>query len=160
MLKLTKTGIGLLTKQYRSVLRKCILYNLGLFATTTLLTTMAPKISYSDAMYNIVFGNNGAYYIDSSTGNLLSDNGAMTSAGSSYVIRSNGNYIKAYWDGVYHYDTGNSGEHLTGVSILENIYRLDVAFNYYYTFRVDDSNEVIEFTLFLNNEKLSSVFDA
>ena len=30
MLKLTKTGIGLLTKQYKSVLRKCLLLNLGL----------------------------------------------------------------------------------------------------------------------------------
>jgi len=30
MLKLTKTGIGLLTKQYRSVLRKCLLLNFGL----------------------------------------------------------------------------------------------------------------------------------
>ena len=34
MLKLTKTGIGLLTKQYRSVLRKCLLLNLGIFALT------------------------------------------------------------------------------------------------------------------------------
>ena len=32
MLKLTKTGIGLLTRQYRSVLKKCWLINLGIFA--------------------------------------------------------------------------------------------------------------------------------
>ena len=32
MLKLTKTGIGLLTRQYRSVLHKCFLINVGLFA--------------------------------------------------------------------------------------------------------------------------------
>ena len=32
MLKLTKTGIGLLTRQYRSVLKKCWLLNIGLFA--------------------------------------------------------------------------------------------------------------------------------
>ncbi|MBR1601145.1 MAG: hypothetical protein IJ677_06150, partial [Alphaproteobacteria bacterium] len=31
MLKLTKTGIGLLTRQYRSVLKKCFLINAGLF---------------------------------------------------------------------------------------------------------------------------------
>ena len=31
MLKLTKTGIGLLTRQYRSVLHKCFLINLGLW---------------------------------------------------------------------------------------------------------------------------------
>ena len=35
MLKLTKTGIGLLTRQYRSVLKKCPLLNLGLFAIFT-----------------------------------------------------------------------------------------------------------------------------
>ena len=32
MLKLTKTGIGLLTRQYRSVLKKCWAINVGLFA--------------------------------------------------------------------------------------------------------------------------------
>ena len=32
MLKLTKTGIGLLTRQYRSVLKKCWFINVGLFA--------------------------------------------------------------------------------------------------------------------------------
>ena len=31
MLKLTKTGIGLLTRQYRSFLKKCRLINVGLF---------------------------------------------------------------------------------------------------------------------------------
>ena len=31
MLKLTKTGIGLLMNQYRSVLRKCLLCNIGIF---------------------------------------------------------------------------------------------------------------------------------
>ena len=40
MLKLTKTGIGLLTRQYRSVLRKCWLLNLGLF---TLGAAMVPN---------------------------------------------------------------------------------------------------------------------
>ena len=35
MLKLTKTGIGLLTRQYRSVLKKCLLINLGVFAFST-----------------------------------------------------------------------------------------------------------------------------
>ena len=36
MLKLTKTGIGLLTRQYRSVLKKCLLINLGVFAINVL----------------------------------------------------------------------------------------------------------------------------
>ena len=33
MLKLTRTGLGLLTRQYRSVLRKCWLINVGLWQT-------------------------------------------------------------------------------------------------------------------------------
>ena len=37
MLKLTKTGIGLLTRQYRSVLKKCWLLNIGLFALSTVI---------------------------------------------------------------------------------------------------------------------------
>ena len=37
MLKLTKTGIGLLTRQYRSVLKKCWLLNIGLFALSAVL---------------------------------------------------------------------------------------------------------------------------
>ena len=47
MLKLTKTGIGLLTKQYRSVLRKCFLLNLGL----TVFVTITPKIANSSITY-------------------------------------------------------------------------------------------------------------
>ena len=35
MLKLTKTGIGLLTRQYRAVLRKCFLINIGVWAMGT-----------------------------------------------------------------------------------------------------------------------------
>ena len=38
MLKLTKTGIGLLTRQYRSVLKKCLLINLGVFTLGGILT--------------------------------------------------------------------------------------------------------------------------
>ena len=37
MLKLTKTGIGLLTRQYRSVLKKCWAINVGLFALSTVI---------------------------------------------------------------------------------------------------------------------------
>ena len=36
MIKLTKTGLGLLTAQYRSVLKKCRLINLGLFAAAAM----------------------------------------------------------------------------------------------------------------------------
>jgi hypothetical protein len=56
MLKLTRTGIGLLTAQYRSVLRKCWAINVGLFAlgaTTLAVSTLAPTDAYSaDAIYD------------------------------------------------------------------------------------------------------------
>ena len=48
MLKLTKTGIGLLTKQYRSVLRKCLLLNLGFI-------TLVTSNSLSSAPSNYIF---------------------------------------------------------------------------------------------------------
>ena len=47
MLKLTKTGIGLLTKQYRSVLRKCLLKNIKTFLLMTTIINIVPQISYS-----------------------------------------------------------------------------------------------------------------
>ena len=42
MLKLTKTGIGLLTRQYRSVLHKCWLINVGLFGLIATATITSP----------------------------------------------------------------------------------------------------------------------
>ena len=56
MLKLTKTGIGLLTKQYRSVLRKCLAVNVGLFFITITLTSSYPKRAFS-----VVELDDGAY---------------------------------------------------------------------------------------------------
>ena len=40
MLKLTKTGIGLLTRQYRSVLKKCWAINVGVFALGAVVATV------------------------------------------------------------------------------------------------------------------------
>ena len=53
MLKLTKTGIGLLTRQYRSVLKKCWAINVGIFAlgavaATVMATTILPSDAYAD----------------------------------------------------------------------------------------------------------------
>ena len=42
MLKLTRTGIGLLTRQYRSVLHKCWLINVGLFGLIATATITSP----------------------------------------------------------------------------------------------------------------------
>ena len=54
MLKLTKTGIGLLTKQYRSVLRKCLLLNFGVLICFS---------SQSDATYKLMMAGDGSFYI-------------------------------------------------------------------------------------------------
>ena len=50
MLKLTKTGIGLLTKQYKSVLRKCLLLNLGILVLSHPICSYA--WNYSDANFS------------------------------------------------------------------------------------------------------------
>ena len=55
MLKLTKTGIGLLTKQYRSVLKKCLLLNLGLFILNV--SVVNARFSDSIIVYNADFVN-------------------------------------------------------------------------------------------------------
>jgi hypothetical protein len=48
MLKLTKTGIGLLTRQYRSVLKKCFLINAGLFFALAPVNAEAAGIPAAD----------------------------------------------------------------------------------------------------------------
>ena len=50
MLKLTKTGIGLLTRQYRSVLKKCWAINVGLFALSTV---MLPNDANAWGLFNV-----------------------------------------------------------------------------------------------------------
>ena len=49
MLKLTKTGIGLLTRQYRSVLKKCWAINVGLF---TLSAVFLPRDASAENIPN------------------------------------------------------------------------------------------------------------
>lgn len=49
-MKYSKTALGLLNAQYRSVLRKCMLINLGLFAITAVAATPA------NAETNVVVG--------------------------------------------------------------------------------------------------------
>ena len=58
MLKLTKTGIGLLTRQYRSVLKKCWLINVGIWRTAEDIISktrkmMAYMLSLLDSLLNI-----------------------------------------------------------------------------------------------------------
>ena len=70
MLKLTKTAVGLLTKQYRSVLRKCLLLNLGLFVLPPMMGVIPNNVYASiiisddcggtsaDGLYGVAIGCN------------------------------------------------------------------------------------------------------
>ena len=130
MLKLTKTGIGLLTKQYRSLLRKCLLMNLGVLMCFCSRANASIEISY-DAT--------DIYYY-----------------GQSY---------SSIWYGHYT-STGHAIDYINLVTLedLSNYYtKQEVnniqSLNYYYTFRVDERVEVIEFEeeLRSNKKEMSSL---
>ena len=107
MLKLTKTGIGLLTRQYRAVLKKCFLINLGIFAATTVLTTEAYGAGYAgvkagedntaDGWYSIAFGYENASHggYSSAVGYQNTTNGWVSSA---YGIK---NVAKGIWSAAF-----------------------------------------------------------
>ena len=132
MLKLTHTGIGLLTKQYRSVLRKCLLLNLGLFLFS----------NQASAIFNIYYSDNGGWNDVSYKTYLY--NG----------VHSNGvDWQVANYVSVYTTNDFNISNYYTKA-------QTDALLNYYYTFRNDKTVESAEFALFLDNEKLSNVFEA
>ena len=235
MLKLTKTGIGLLTKQYRSVLRKCVLLNLGLFVATTILVTMTPKMGrtapgivtegeidqYAETnIYKLYYakymrassrdsyldvetsytnsGTAGKYFdleiflTDLSMGHLfkagaisshdiangtivnedIADSTIMKAKLSSAVRTSLSLADTAVQSGanisIFNNDAGfitKSVNDLTNYYTKSETYsRNEIAnldsLNYYYTFRDDKISETTEFALFLDNEKLSNVFEA
>ena len=156
MLKLTKTGIGLLTKQYRSVLKKCLLLNLGLLTATAFLINVEPKISlaydhidlYSE--YTRESGRTRDIYVQTTLDtvhnpDLITEHGAK---GSYFDLE---HWALDVMNGVF-LDLSN----YYTKSEIQNIQLL----NYYYTFRNDKISEATEFALFLNNEKLSNVFEA
>ena len=213
MLKLTKTGIGLLTKQYRSVLRKCLLINLGAFL-------LFQENAFSELYYAVTDNNNnvvtlmrqrpdtrwsGVYdyhdvdsrlagkadksttYTKTEVNNIQSLNYYYTKTEIDSELSHTGEYLT--WFSASHITptstVGFSIDRLgsavdsiaTGISVWNmkngkyiksseintvaaNLNALDDAFNYYYTFRVDERTEAAEFALFLDNEKLSSVFEA
>ena len=64
MLKLTKPGVGLLTRQYRSVLRKCWMINVGLFA---LGAAMMPN--EAEALYCLSQANDGHLFASNEVSN-------------------------------------------------------------------------------------------
>ena len=72
MLKLTRTGIGLLTRQYRSVLKKCFLINAGLFFA------LAPAVANAESKSHIdVKGNETVTLIEGKFENLNASSGVI-----------------------------------------------------------------------------------
>ena len=183
MLKLTKTGIGLLTKQYRSVLKKCLLLNLGLFFVAGCLNLTVIKIMKAESLYlddMIKISNSSGEVVDK----VILD--GKNGYGKLYLYGTGGTNAK-YADSFlsfYIYDelktSLNAGSFklndsglATGIDFAANVKAgttdashlattgtVNQLLNYYYTFRNDKISEVAEFTLFLNNEKLSNVFEA
>ena len=82
MLKLTKTGIGLLTRQYRSVLKKCLLINLGLFVFNVIM--FQPALGSIIVSSNTNTGNGGA--VASSNGIAIGGVDTVSMADKSIVI--------------------------------------------------------------------------
>ena len=196
MLKLTKTGIGLLTKQYRSVLRKCLLLNLGIclsimnFQPAIALTETKTVIIGEDASatgdyavaighraksksWSVAIGSDSRIY--SSEGIAIGD-GATVRGNSSIALGRDSVTTDGYvvsvghsvGDLLYNDVIATSDYFRRIVNVADGINAHDAvtlgqmnnALNYYYTFRVDEISEAAEFALFLDNEKLSSVFEA
>ena len=146
MLKLTKTGIGLLTKQYRSVLRKCLIANLCILYPLTswaISKTGVSPISGYNYIYEYIYDR---YTTNSYAYNNLDINTSLSST-NSYIHGSN-------------FDLEQFVADVVGGEFSYTKAQTDALLNYYYTFRNDKTVESAEFTLFLNNEKLSSVFEA
>ena len=111
MLKLTKTGIGLLTNQYRSVLKKCLLLNLGLFFIFPI------KLVLGNTLDDI--GISGTPYIRND-GVFLN----VVDSSYRYTATTGGNFIKSYYDGLtgYQYNRGGDTYQLATTSIWTRIF--------------------------------------
>ena len=152
MLKLTKTGIGLLTKQYRSVLRKCLLLNL-------LFCPLYVDLNAASIDMSCTFGGCGA--IDSETGAYI--DGFYVYGGLSHYIGYGGTglELRPTTLGTYMLVGGINENYLNNLKLaLSNIFILDQELyqvenqllNYYYTFRVDERNEVIDSASFFQDD--------
>ena len=90
MLKLTRTGLGLLTRQYRSVLKKCWLINAGLFGlAAATMPSAALASTLADYITNSADASAAIYAMtqnESITGSL----GAMVGTGYNLIV--NGQY--------------------------------------------------------------------
>ena len=125
MMKLTRTGIGLLTRQYRSVLKKCFLINVGLYAllapaaslttATAVAVTAMPNVAQADyPVHNVPAGTTVDKIDDAFTNNTI------TNVTGAYVYNSGTiNYIDAVVSG----NTSGSGHSLiyNNNAVIKNI---------------------------------------
>ena len=180
MLKLTKTGIGLLTKQYRSVLRKCLLLNCFILSEIILNNELSFAKENTCESYGGVYT---AGYYGVGADCYFKERPIGVNATFKCTQLGCGYYIS--WVGrPKDYGPYNTGDEKYGLNIsqIEKLYSgkysnfssVDEAleqlvfgysalsnslYNYYYTFRVDEISEHTEFTeeLISNKKEMSSL---
>lgn len=92
LLRLTRTGIGLLTRQYRSVLKKCWLINVGLFTAGVVLASneVVAEVSAMESTLDKICGESLSYLSNPhQTYDLVTTKGDNTIG--SFVGNSSGN---------------------------------------------------------------------
>ena len=139
MLKLTKTGIGLLTKQYRSVLRKCLLLNLGLFTAMFIGKSFAGYGEY-DNVFEYIYDK---YTIGNARSNFLDIETSLSTVAK-----------PEFYHGKY-FNLEDFAVDIVSGKFSYTKSQTDALLNYYYTFRENERAEVIEFAEELNDDILS-----
>jgi len=133
-MKYSKSALGLLNAQYRSVLRKCLLINLGLFALGAVAANPANASEYTERQ-TVGSGEEATYSGDSFTGiaGALINNGTVninngttfsgnTTVNGGAAIRNNSSGILNVDDTTFSDNIGtlSSGSYLYGTAIWNN----------------------------------------
>ena len=181
MLRLTRTAIGLLTAQYRSVLRKCWAINVGLFILgTASITTVLSNEALGSIQDNTLLdqGTNGTVYLRNGYGNIGS--GLYLDSAIHYLPLSAFAFAQSNDDYHFLYHTSGGASDtpynitaflLGGVINLDTaVYNVAASLNNYYRNEDLGSRQVIDFARyfkigkfgenaqFLNNK--STIFEA
>ena len=123
MLKLTRTGIGLLTRQYRSVLKKCFLINAGLFFA------LAPAVANAESKSHIdVKGNETVTLIEGEFENLNASSGVID------PTRGGAIYNAGTIDNIYADFTNNKAESASNQALGGAIFNAGTINNIYADF--------------------------
>lgn len=133
-MKYSKSAIGLLTAQYRSVLKKCWLINVGLFALGAAVATPANAYTPVESKVTVAAGQTETLNGNSFTNLINSNGGAVNNAGTTTITNSlfSGNSAKGnshqYGGAIY-----NSNKlSISGTEFLNNsaVYGTDPTQNY------------------------------